>query len=289
MSALETSTVKSNSAMIPAVLAVIIWSTLAVSVTFCSDVSPMFITGAALFIGGVIGLPWIKLWRMPRRLFVWGTLCMLAYHLIYFYALQLADPIGVSLLHYLWPVLIVVLAPLFVSTGKLTAKSILAGAIGFAGAIISCNPDHAVGAGSWLGYLLAFVSAILWAVYSLLAKQYPNVKSVSVGLFCIVSGAVCLALYRASADWPSLTTSEFWAILYMGIGPMGGAFYVWDHAMKKACHEQVAVLSYATPVLSTAFLALYLQVGMQWYIWVGAALVVCSMIMSKKAQSAFTI
>ncbi|MNP80429.1 aromatic amino acid exporter [compost metagenome] len=53
--------------------------------------------------------------------------------------------------------------------------------------------------------------------------------------------------------------------------------------MKKANHEQVAVLSYATPVLSTAFLALYLHVGMQGHIWVGAGLVVCSMILSKRA------
>lgn len=269
--------------MIPAALSVIIWSTLAVSVTYCQNVSPLFITGAALFIGGLIGLPWFRAWAMPRRLFMLGTFCMLAYHIIYFYALQLADPIGVSLLHYLWPVLIVVMAPLFVANGRLTARSLLAGGVGFVGAVISCNPDHSLGEGSWLGYGLAFVSAVLWAAYSLLAKQYTGVRSASVGLFCIVSGAACLLMYRAGAQWPTLSSSEAWAIVYMGLGPMGGAFYLWDYAMKKANHEQVAVLSYATPVLSTAFLALYLQVGMQWYIWVGAGLVVCSMVMSKRA------
>jgi drug/metabolite transporter (DMT)-like permease len=270
--------------MIPAVASVIIWSTLAVSVTYCQNVSPMFITGAALFIGGLIGLPWFRLWAMPRRLFVLGTLCMLSYHVIYFYALQLADPIGVSLLHYLWPVLIVILAPIFVKDGRLNFKSVLSGFIGFVGAVISCNPDHSLGEGNWLGYGLAFVSAILWAVYSLLAKQYTGVRSASVGLFCLVSGATCLAMYRFGAEWPTLSSSETWAILYMGLGPMGGAFYLWDYAMKKANHEQIALLSYATPVLSTAFLALYLQVGMQWYIWLGAGLVVCSMVMSKKVN-----
>ena len=68
-----------------------------------------------------------------------------------------------------------------------------------------------------------------------------------------------------------------------GSGPMGGAFYLWDYAMKKANHEHVAILSYATPVLSTAFLALYLGLGMQWYIWVGAALVTVSMVMSQRS------
>lgn len=283
MSSYDSTVSRSQFGMIPAALSVIIWSTLAVSVTYCQNVSPLFITGAALFIGGLIGLPWFRAWAMPRRLFMLGTFCMLAYHIIYFYALQLADPIGVSLLHYLWPVLIVVMAPLFVANGRLTARSLLAGGVGFVGAVISCNPDHSLGEGSWLGYGLAFVSAVLWAAYSLLAKQYTGVRSASVGLFCIVSGAACLLMYRAGAQWPTLSSSEAWAIVYMGLGPMGGAFYLWDYAMKKANHEQVAVLSYATPVLSTAFLALYLQVGMQWYIWVGAGLVVCSMVMSKRA------
>jgi drug/metabolite transporter (DMT)-like permease len=284
MGACDSTSSGSQLGMIPAVASVIIWSTLAVSVTYCQNVSPMFITGAALFIGGLIGLPWFRLWAMPRRLFVLGTFCMLAYHVIYFYALQLADPIGVSLLHYLWPVLIVILAPIFVKDGRLNFKSVSAGFIGFVGAVISCNPDHSLGEGNWLGYGLAFVSAVLWAVYSLLAKQYTGVRSASVGLFCLVSGAACLAMYRFGAEWPVLSSSETWAILYMGLGPMGGAFYLWDYAMKKANHEQVALLSYATPVLSTAFLALYLQVGMQWYIWLGAGLVVCSMVMSKKVS-----
>lgn len=271
--------------IIPAVIAVIVWSTLALSVTFCQNVSPMFLTGAALFVGGLIGLPWFRLWVMPKQLLVLGTLSMLAYHVIYFYALQLADPIGVSLLHYLWPVLIVMLGPLFITDGRLTFRSIAAGFIGFTGAAISCNPDMEMERGNWLGYVLAFMSALLWAFYSLLAKSYPNVRSASVGLYCIVSGAICLAVYRAGAEWPSLNSSQMWAILYMGIGPMGGAFYLWDYAMKKACHEQVAVLSYATPVLSTAFLAFYLNVGMQWYIWLGAGLVVASMIISRLKKS----
>lgn len=285
MTSFSSTAAKSQLGIIPAVVAVIIWSTLALSVTFCQNVSPMFITGAALFIGGLIGLPWFKLWAMPKRLFVLGTCSMLAYHVIYFYALQLADPIGVSLLHYLWPVMIVLLGPLFVSNGRLTARSMIAGFIGFAGAVISCNPEAGVGQGSWWGYVLAFVSAVLWAFYSLLAKRYPGVRSASVGLYCIVSGAVCLALYRAGAQWPTLSSAQMLAILYMGVGPMGGAFYLWDYAMKKANHEQVAVLSYATPVLSTAFLAVYLNVGMQWYIWVGAGLVVLSMIMAQTPTS----
>lgn len=269
--------------MLCAIGAVIIWSTLAVVVTFCANVNPLFITGAALLIGGIIGLPWVRAWAMPVSLFVIGTFCMLTYHVIYFYALQLAEPVGVSLIHYLWPVLIVILAPIVVPHGRPSTRSLVAGGIGFIGAIISCNPHQLPSGSDWIGYGLALVSAFLWVGYSLVAKKYPNVQSASVGLFCIVSGVVCLALYKSVNPWPALRLSEMAAILYMGLGPMGGAFYLWDYAMKKANHEHVAILSYATPVLSTAFLALYLGLGMQWYIWVGAALVTVSMVMSQRS------
>ncbi len=284
MSNAAASTFRIPTNMLCAIGAVIIWSTLAVSVTFCANVSPMLITGAALLIGGIIGLPWIRSWAMPKTLFVVGTFCMLTYHVIYFYALQLAEPIGVSLIHYLWPVLIVIMAPLVVRGRKLSKRTLIAAAIGFIGAIISCNPHQVPSSSDLWGYGLALLSAFLWACYSLLAKRYPDVRSASVGLFCIVSGVACLVLFRASNPWPSLTAGEAGAILYMGLGPMGGAFYLWDYAMKKANHEHVAILSYSIPVLSTAFLALYLSFGMQWYIWVGAGLVAASMALSRQTE-----
>lgn len=266
--------------LLSAVGAILIWSTLAVIVTFCNEVNPLFITGAALTIGGVIGLPWVRLWKMPKQLLLVGTACMLGYHVIYFYSLQLADPIGVSLIHYLWPVLIVLLGPLFVKNEKVSVRCVLAGMVGFTGALISCNPEHLDDFNSLAGYGLALISAVIWAAYSLTSKKYADVNSASVGMFCLVSGLICLALYRSSAPWPTLTTPESLALLYMGIGPMGGAFYLWDYAMKKADHQTVATLSYATPVLSTAFLALYMGQGMQVSIWIGALLVALSMAMA---------
>jgi drug/metabolite transporter (DMT)-like permease len=277
---------KSSLYLLAALGAILIWSTLAVSVTFCNEVNPLFITGAALTVGGIIGLPWIHLWKMPKRLFVVGTACMLGYHVIYFYALQLADPIGVSLIHYLWPVLIVLLGPVFVKNGKISLRCLLAGMAGFIGALISCRPEQLYDLNSLAGYGLAFVSAVVWAAYSLTSKRYSEVKSASVGLFCIISGLVCLAMYRSSAPWPTLTGNESLALLYMGVGPMGGAFYLWDFAMKKADHQTVAILSYATPVLSTAFLALYLGQGMEMSIWVGAFMVAISMAMAAGGTSA---
>ena len=43
-------------------------------------------------------------------------------------------------------------------------------------------------------------------------------------------------------------------IALMGIGPMGAAFYLWDRALKHGDPRIIGVLSYLTPLASTALL-----------------------------------
>jgi drug/metabolite transporter (DMT)-like permease len=37
----------------------------------------------------------------------------------------------------------------------------------------------------------------------------------------------------------------------MGLGPLGGAFFLWDAALKRGDARQIGVLSFLTPLLST--------------------------------------
>jgi drug/metabolite transporter (DMT)-like permease len=42
----------------------------------------------------------------------------------------------------------------------------------------------------------------------------------------------------------------------LGVGPVGAAFYVWDHGMKHGDIRLLAVASYAAPLASTILLVL---------------------------------
>ena len=53
--------------------------------------------------------------------------------------------------------------------------------------------------------------------------------------------------------WPASTTAWL-AVLALGLGPAGAAFYLWDHAVKRGDIRALGALSYATPILSTALL-----------------------------------
>jgi drug/metabolite transporter (DMT)-like permease len=63
---------------------------------------------------------------------------------------------------------------------------------------------------------------------------------------------VCHLAFETTV-WPE-TNMQWLALLALGLGPVGAAFYVWDIGMKRGDIRFLGVASYATPVLSTLLL-----------------------------------
>src|SRR6185295_14963965 len=73
--------------------------------------------------------------------------------------------------------------------------------------------------------------------------------------FCLATSAlaaICHALFEQT-QWPQ-TLGQWLAVAGLGIGPVGAAFYAWDIGMKRGDIRVLGAASYATPLLSTAFL-----------------------------------
>jgi drug/metabolite transporter (DMT)-like permease len=66
--------------------------------------------------------------------------------------------------------------------------------------------------------------------------------------------ALVHALVEATV-WPE-TTLQWLAVIALGVGPVGAAFYAWDVGMKRGDIRVLGAASYATPLLSTSFLIL---------------------------------
>ena len=73
--------------------------------------------------------------------------------------------------------------------------------------------------------------------------------------FCLVSAVLAtlghLALERSV--WP-VGMVQIAAIVAMGLGPAGGAFFAWDHGVKHGNMRALAILGYVGPILSTLML-----------------------------------
>lgn len=264
--------------------AIALWATLASLGVALAHVPPFLLTGLALMIGSVPAWPRVRQWKIPASTLVLGLYGLFGYHFLLFIALRLAPPVEANLVNYLWPLFIVVLAPLFLPGMRIGRAHVAAAIVGFAGAGLAIVGGRGLSGGFAWGYLPAFASAFIWASYSLMTKRVARFPTAAIGLFGIVSGALALGCH-ALLEAPAALTPRDWALIAaMGLGPLGTAFYLWDAALKRGDPRQIGILSYLTPLAST--LLLVWTSGRPFTLWIGvaAAMIVGAAIVGIRAR-----
>lgn len=237
--------------------AIVLWATLAALGVSLQHLPPFLLTGLALVIGSIPAWPLVRQWRVPATTLLLGIYGLFGFHFLLFIALRLAPPVEANLVNYLWPLLMVVLAPLFLREVKLKGAHIAAALVGFAGAAIAivgaAGVNSASTSWSW-GYLPAIGSAFIWASYSLGTRRVPAFPTAAIGLFGLLSGLLSL-LCHVLLEAPVVLSPRDWTLVAaMGLGPLGAAFFLWDRALKQGDPRHIGILSYLTPLLSTALL-----------------------------------
>jgi drug/metabolite transporter (DMT)-like permease len=258
---------------------VLMWALLALFTIGSAPVPPLQLNAVCFAIGGLIGLVWTArsgfhvLRTVDWKVYAFGTAGLFGYHLLYFTAFRLSPTAETGLIAYLWPLFIVLLSGLLPGE-RLRAPHVLGALIAFAGAgvIVLGRADDA--AGSLAGMALAFLCALTWAGYSVLSRRLGSVPTESVTIFCLATAALSLAAHLVLEDtvWP--TAPLGWAaLLALGIGPVGVAFFTWDIGMKRGDIQLLGVASYAAPLLSTLALVAAGIAQPSWTIAIAAVLI----------------
>lgn len=236
-----------------------LWASLAALGVSLAHVPPFLLTGVSLLIGSLIALPlsrwdW-RQWRVPLSTLALGVYGLFGFHFLLFIALRHAPPVQANLVNYLWPLGIVVMAPLFLPGLRLTRAHVIAAFLGFGGAALAIlgRGDGAQATWAW-GYLPALGSAFIWASYSLLTRRVAAFPTAAIGSFAAVSGLLSLLCHLWLEPAVALSARDWMLIAVLGLGPLGGAFFFWDAALKRGDARQIGVLSFLTPLLSTLLL-----------------------------------
>jgi len=236
--------------------AIALWATLASLGVALAHVPPFLLTGLALVVGSAPSWPLLRQWRVPASTLLLGIAGLFGYHFLLFVALRTAPPLEANLVNYLWPLLIVVLAPVYLRGIALRPVHVLAAVAGFAGAALAIVGGREVSGGLSWGYLAAAGAAFIWASYSLLTQRVAHFPTAAIGLFGLVSGLLALACHALLEPPVALSTRDMVLIGVIGLGPLGAAFFLWDAALKRTDARRVGLLSYLTPLASTLLLAL---------------------------------
>jgi drug/metabolite transporter (DMT)-like permease len=252
-----------NRATLIGFTAILLWSLLAVLTAWSGTMPPFQITAITFALGALTGLIYFRSQgRWPHIPKGQGTAVLLGiaglflYHFLYFTALRNAPAVEASLIAYLWPLLIVVGSALMPGE-HLKAHHIIGALLGLSGAaLILLSRDGGLsGGGSLLGYGAAIACAFTWAAYSLSSRRFSEVPTDAVVLYCAATAGLsllCHMMFEVTV-WPASFT-QWMAIIALGVGPVGIAFFTWDIGCKTGDIQILGASSYAAPLLSTLVL-----------------------------------
>lgn len=243
-----------------ALSAIVLWASLAALGVSLAHVPPFLLTGLGLLVGSLIALPlsgfrWRE-WVLPLGTLGLGVYGLFVYHFLLFMALRSAPAVEANLINYLWPLGMVVLAPLVLPGTRLKWTHVAAALLGFAGAAVAILGRGAAEGAAWtggfhVGYLYALGAAWVWATYSLGTRRVRPFKTAAVGSFAALSGVLALLCHAMFEPAVSLSLHDWLLIAALGLGPLGGAFFLWDAALKSGDPQRIGLLAFLAPLLST--------------------------------------
>ena len=254
-------------------IAILLWATLALFTTATGQVPPfqlLSLTFGIAFAVSLLRWGWLvsrdaeafrRIFRQRAAVWLLGIAGLFGYHALYFTALDHAPPVEASLICFLWPLLIVLLSAALPGE-RLHWTHLLGGALGLGGAalLVLQKADGAVAfeARYIFGYLAALGCAFTWSIYSVMSRRFGHAPTDLVGAFCgatALLGVVAHVLLGEPTVWPA-DAGEWAAIVALGLGPVGVAFFVWDYGVKHGDIKALGACSYASPLLSTVLLIL---------------------------------
>ncbi len=243
-------------------VAILMWASLAVLTAWSGGVPPFQMVAIAFTVAFLIALfRWqlagqriISRLRQPPAAWALGVSGLFGYHFLIFFALKNAPAVEANLVNYLWPLLIVLFSALLPGE-HLTWRHVAGTTMGLAGTVVLLGGGFVFQEAHAAGYLAALLAAITWASYSVLNRRFAHVPTDAVGGFCLVGALLAVAchlLFETTA-WPR-DVGEWLAVLALGLGPAGGAFFFWDYGVKHGNLRTLGAWSYTIPLMSTGLL-----------------------------------
>lgn len=273
-------------------IAILLWALLALFTVGTAPLPPLQVNAVAFAIGGALGLIWIAaigefsaLRGISWKIYAFGTAGLFGYHFLYFSALRIAPPAEAGLIAYLWPLLIVLFSGLLPGE-NLRATHLIGAALGFTGAAVLLGGGTGFEAEHLTGYALALCCAVVWASYSVISRRLSATPTASVTVFCLLTSALSFTAHLAFEEtiWPE-TPLTWLALIGLGVGPVGIAFFVWDIGMKKGDVQLLGVASYAAPILSTLALILAGIAAPSWSLALASALIAGGAALAARASA----
>ncbi|KAA1428049.1 DMT family transporter [Nocardioides antri] len=224
-----------------------------------------------------------------RSLVVIGVLWFAVYHLALNQGEVWVDAGTASMLLQVSPVLVAVLAAMFLGE-RFTTPLVVGLLVAFAGVALiglSGSGNDGVDSGKVvLGALLCLVSAVTYSVSLILQK--PLVADLSAihvtWLACVIGAVTCLPFAPALAsEVAAAPASSLWWVVYLGVFPTAVAFTTYAYALQHMTASSLGVTTYLVPPITIVMALVLLGETPPTVAYVGGGLALIGVAIARRA------
>jgi drug/metabolite transporter (DMT)-like permease len=149
-----------SKSLILGIITILCWGSLATFGNLLIHLPPFYILGVVFIMGS------IPAWFKPKEMFpapkilALGVSGYFGYHFFLFYAFRYAPAIEANLINYLWPVIMVILTPVFFRETKLKNYHIIGAILSIIGSVfLVASKGGELKKENMIGYFLALLAA----------------------------------------------------------------------------------------------------------------------------------
>ncbi|UCH72542.1 MAG: DMT family transporter [Thermoplasmatales archaeon] len=190
-------------------------------------------------------------------IFVLGFFGVITYHLGLNYGEQYISPGAASLIIATIPVLIVILAFVFLKE-KISSKKLLGIIIALFGVLVISiwgKQDASIEINYIFGALGVFIAAVMGAFYTIAGKKLlDRYSALSLTIYAMLLGSLGLIPFINNSllkEVAAMTSSAWFAVIFLGLFSTIIGYVIWYAALKIKTASEISIYLYAIPVIST--------------------------------------
>ena len=246
------------------IVSVLIWSSMGIFVRYLSVSGLIAYFFAALISTVIFALLLVKEGKLKKffaKKYLWIPIIIgflgVINNVSYFYAYQLTTIANATFIHYLAPVLVIILSPLLLSekTEKRMWYSVILSLVGLFILLGVTNLNFTKNAS--IGIILALLSAIGYSLgiifFKIASKHYSNKEIIFSQMFFSVIMLLPFVIYLK----PTIIHSDIIPLITLGLLHQGLAVLLFITALRNLPSQNVSIVTYLEPV-GAVFLAFLL-------------------------------
>jgi drug/metabolite transporter (DMT)-like permease len=247
---------------------------------------------------GVVSFLVILFWRGSVRAIVsWkladiilllacGILSFL-YDYFYFRSLELIPAVEASMLNYLFPIFIVLLA-IPIHKERLDVFKVISIGMGFAGTLLLMTKGElsSITFTNFEGDLFAILAAVSWGLFTNLIKKNDIDIFLSTSFITVIAFLLSVVLMVTSSRFVLPQRSDVYGVVWLSLSNIVFGFFLYFRALKYSTASLIASFTFFTPFVTLVFIVLLLGETLTLVECLAALLIILSVPIQKLGQAA---